>query len=355
MDQQTSGFGCLRGRGNLCYAARGDFLVSVTTFLSNETLWQTISDRVKAANHVDAAIAYFGQGGAKLLPLRSGHRLIVDMSPATVRAGATDPREIEKLIRRGVKAFTRRNLHAKIVVADNSVISGSANVSAHSQKVLDEAAILTTDQSAVRRAREFIDRLSIEPVRDEYLEMCKQIYKPPRFIGERVSGKNGQQRAKHAKLWLVNLVESSVPDTEIKRYEKGEAKAKKFIKDEARSTTDSFHWPFKPKMATELELGDWIIEMMTYKDKSIVVFPPGQLLFIDHYDRDRESGKERWVFHIEVPKRRETMTWKVFRKATKTFLGTSVLSLPRTKPIRDVQVADGMLGMWTASGRVSRR
>jgi hypothetical protein len=46
--------------------------VSVTTFLVNETLWQTISERVKAANHVDAAIAYFGQGGTKLLRLRSG-------------------------------------------------------------------------------------------------------------------------------------------------------------------------------------------------------------------------------------------------------------------------------------------
>jgi hypothetical protein len=74
--------------------------VSVTTFLTNETLWQTLAARIKAASHVDAAIAYFGQGGAKLLPLRTGDRLVVDMSPATVRAGGTDPREIEKLIQR---------------------------------------------------------------------------------------------------------------------------------------------------------------------------------------------------------------------------------------------------------------
>jgi hypothetical protein len=59
----------------------------MTTFLSNEALWQALTAKVKAAQHVDAAIAYFGQGGAKLLPLRSGHRLIVDMSPATVQAG----------------------------------------------------------------------------------------------------------------------------------------------------------------------------------------------------------------------------------------------------------------------------
>jgi phosphatidylserine/phosphatidylglycerophosphate/cardiolipin synthase-like enzyme len=165
--------------------------VSVTAFLSNDTLWQALTARIKAAGRVDAAIAYFGQGGAKILPLRSGHRLVVDMSPRTVRAGGTDPREVEKLIQRGVQAFTRRNLHAKIVVADKSVISGSANVSRQSQQTLDEAAILTTDPSAVRRAQEFIDRICTEPIRPEYLEKCKTIYRPPRFAGQRSDGKDG--------------------------------------------------------------------------------------------------------------------------------------------------------------------
>jgi hypothetical protein len=276
------------------------------------------------------------------------------MSPATVRAGGTDPREVEKLIRRGVKAFTRRNLHAKIVVADNSVISGSANVSRHSQRVLDEAAILTTERSAIRRAREFIDRICTEPVRPEYLKECKRIYNPPRFGTQRARGKGRQQRAKHAKLWIVNLREYSVPESETERYEEGEAKAEKLVRDESRFTTDSFHWSHKPKMASELELGDWIIEVIRYKDKSIVVYPPGQLLFIDHYLRDPASSKERWVFHLAVPKRGETMTWKQFRAATKSLLGSG-LSSPRTRPIRDVHVADGLLTLWTASGHVLRR
>jgi hypothetical protein len=329
--------------------------VSVTTFLSNETLWQTIAARVNAARHVDAAIAYFGQGGAKLLPLRTGDRLVVDMCPATVRAGGTDPREVEKLIRRGVQAFTRRNLHAKIVVADRSVISGSANVSRRSQQVLDEAAILTTDSSAVRRAREFIDRICTEPVRPEYLEKCKSIYRPPRMNGQRAVSKDRLQRATHAKLWLAPLREASIPESEVDRYERGEAKAEKLVKDQGHSTTTSFHWPYRPKMATELELGDWIIQIVSYKDKSVLVYPPGQLLFIDHYLRDPERGKERWVSHLEVPKRGETMTWKNFRRATKSILGSNAPLKLRTKPIRDIQEADGLLGLWTPSGLVSRR
>jgi hypothetical protein len=329
--------------------------VSVATFLCNETLWQTLTAHIKAANHVDAAIAYFGQGGANLIPLRAGDRLVVDMSPATVRAGGTDPREVEKLIQRGVQAFTRRNLHAKIVIADKSVISGSANASRHSQQVLDEAAILTTQPSAVRRAREFIDRICTEPVRPEYLAKCKSIYRPPRFNGRRMASKNGQRRATHAKLWLVNLMETSVPESEVEKYQQGEAKAEKLIKDQARSDTTSFHWPYKPKMANELELGDWLIQIVRYKDKSILVYPPGQLLLVDHYVRDPKLGKQRWVFHLEVPKRGETMTWKRFRQAMRSLFGSGAPLSPRTKPIREIQIADGLLGLWTASGRVSRR
>lgn len=328
--------------------------MSVTTLLSNKTLWHTIATRIRAASRVDAAIAYFGQNGAKLLPLRAGDRLVVDMSPATVRAGGTDPREVEKLIRRGVAVFTRRNLHAKILVADRSVICGSANVSRHSQEVLDEAALLTSDPSALRRAREFIGRISTEPVRREYLEKCKSIYRPALFNGKRAGDEDRQKRASHAKLWLVNLVEATVPESEIERYEQGEAKAKKLVKDRSRSTTTSFHWPREPKMAGELDLGDWIIQMVTYKDRSILVSPPAQLLFVDHYVRGPKKGKERWVFHLEIPRREERMNWKQFGRATKRFLGSGAPSKPRTKPIRDIEVADGLLGLWTAGGRVSR-
>ena len=329
--------------------------MSVATFLSNETLWQKLSVQVKAARHVDAAIAYFGQTGAKLLPLRNGDRLVVDMSPATVRAGGTDPREVEKLMRRGVQAFTRRNLHAKLIVAGNWVIAGSANVSQHSRQILDEAAILTNDSGAKRRAEEFMDRLCTEPIRPEYLEECKRLYKPPPHpTGRRANGTHRQQRAKHAKLWIVNLREYSIPEPERERYKQGKARAAKLVKDPARSKGEHFHWPYKPAMASELEFGDWIIQVLRHKDKSVVVYPPAQLLFVDHYVRDKDSGKERWVFHLEAPKRGETMTWSKFCRAAKSFLKLEKSASPRTRPIRDIEVADRLLGLWTAGGRVSR-
>ncbi len=114
--------------------------MSTTTFLTNKALWKLLPAKVKTARKVDAAVAYLGQGGADLLPLRRGHRLVVDMSRATVQAGTTDPREVEKLLLRGVRVFSRQRLHAKVVVADNSVFAGSANISKNSAK-LDEAAM----------------------------------------------------------------------------------------------------------------------------------------------------------------------------------------------------------------------
>ncbi|MCI0359564.1 MAG: hypothetical protein L0211_13900 [Planctomycetaceae bacterium] len=94
-----------------------------------------------------------------------------------------------------------------------------------------------------------------------------------------------------------------------------------------------------------------MIQIVTYKDNSVLVYAPGQLLVVDHYVRDSERGKERWVFHLEIPKRGETMPWKEFRRAAKSFPAPTK---PRTKPIRDIQLADEVLGLWTPGGRVSR-
>jgi len=207
----------------------------------------------------------------------------------------------------------------------------------------------------VRRAREFIDRLCTEPVRPEYLEECKLLYRPPRFAVPSPEQSGRPQRATHAKLWIVNLREATLPESEIERFELGEATAGKLVKDESRSRMDSFHWPYKPRMAGELELGDWIIQTMTYEDKSIAVYAPGQLLHIDNYVRNSDSGKERWVFHLEVPRSGETLTWAEFRRAAKPMLGSNGVKMPRTRPVRDVAIADGLLGLWTPGGRVSRR
>jgi len=307
---------------------------------------------VKKAKHVDAAIAYFGSNGARLLPLRRGHCLIVDMSVGTVKAGATNPHEIEKLLRKGVRVFTRRNLHAKFVVTETNLIVGSANVSGHSMTGLEEAGIMTADHAAIRRAREHARRLCTEPIREEYLRICKRLYQSPHFE-KKTRVVHRQKRAAQAKLWIVNLREFSVPKKEQERFERGEVKAKEMLANKSHSIWDAFHWSSRPKMASRLEVGDWFVQVLEHKDKKIAVYPPGQFLLLDDYARG--PRKRRYVFHLEIPKHGQTMSWARFRQKIGPQLGFLKGARPRTMPVNDVQVADSILSLWTSQGKLSRR
>jgi hypothetical protein len=330
--------------------------MSKISFLINEDIWDIIPKIIKASNHTDVVVAYLGTDGSKLLPLKKGDRLVVDMSIATVKAGATNPHEIEKLIKRGVEVFSRRNLHAKIVVSDKEVLTGSANISKNSRDVLDEAAILTNDSIALQRARDFINQICTEPVLPEYLKECINSYRPPRHnvVQVRTEGSR-QSRAKHAKLRIVSLIDYfRFPESELIDYETSENKAINLMKDKQLSIPSSFHWSHRPKMVDELEQGDWIIQCIKHKDKSISVCAPAQLILIDSYVRNKKTGKERYVFHLESPKSAEDMGWQQFRTKLNSILSTNKKN-PPTMAISDTKQADELLRLWTPKGRIARK
>jgi hypothetical protein len=328
--------------------------MSKISFLINEDIWNTIPKIIKASNHTDVVVAYLGTDGSKLLPLKKGDRLVVDMSINTVKSGATNPQEVKKFIQRGVQVFTRRNLHAKIVITDNEVLTGSANISKNSRDNLEEAAILTSDKISIQRARNFIDQICTEPVLPKYLKECIKSYKSPRVSGKQVGGKRILHRAKHAKLRIVSLIDyANFHESELEDYEKSENKAEKLIKDKNQSTLESFRWTGKPKFADELEEGDWFIQCVKHEDKSILVYPPAQLILIDHYIHGKNIGKERYVFHLESPKNRQKMAWKTFREKLNAVLSTEKKN-PPTIPVRDTSQADELLRLWTPKGRIAR-
>jgi len=330
--------------------------MSKISFLTNDDIWKTIPKIIKTSKHTDVAVAYLGNDGSKLLPLKKGDRLIVDMSPATVKAGATNPFEIEKFIKRGVRVFTRRNLHAKVILTDESVLVGSANVSKNSRDTLDEAAIFSTDALVIERSKDFLDQIGVEPIRPKYLNECKKVYRPPRIsTGNGSKSKKIPKRASHAKLRIVSLIDyANFPENEEEAYENSEKKAKKLIKHKEQSILESFRWSNKPKMADELEQGDWVIQCIEHKNKSISVHPPAQLIVIDQYIRDKKTGKERYIFHLESPKNGQKMDWKVFCKEMNTILSTEK-KRPPTMAIRGTTQADDLLRLWTPSGRIARK
>ena len=142
---------------------------STSRFITNNELWSEIHDYVAKVQHVSVAVAYFGEDGANLPPLKRGDNIVVDMSLGAIRQGVTNPRAVRTLMARGVRVFSRGSLHAKFIVAGRTLIASSANASHNSRSLLDEAGIITTDPTAVQRAVSFFEKLCTEPGGKKYL------------------------------------------------------------------------------------------------------------------------------------------------------------------------------------------
>ncbi len=124
-----------------------------TWFAGGSELWERITKRVNAAKcRVLAAIAYVGVDAPQLLPLEEGDILVCDAEPWRVRAGSTSADALETFFERGVRIYSHRGLHAKVVVLHQRAFVGSSNASKNSRDNLDEAILETTDTAAVRGA-----------------------------------------------------------------------------------------------------------------------------------------------------------------------------------------------------------
>jgi hypothetical protein len=313
---------------------------SINTFLSYPNLWEKILEISKSKKRIDAAIAYFGGGGAELLRLKRGDRLIVDINPNST---STDPFEIEKLIKRGVKVFYRKSLHAKIIITDNQVLVGSANISNNSKRYLDEAAIFSNDPIIVNRAQDFFEKIASvsKTVSLKYLKKCKEIYQnqKPNFNGRSKELLN--QKLPQQKLWIVRLDGFFDPDLESEEFKQSKDKAKLIAKNP--DCLNYFWFYKKPKMAQELEAKDQIIIIQRMENNKFLVYPPAKFIFYE--SREDYKGKERYLFHYEEQKNSKKMSWENFQKELNNILDKKVLK-PCTMPIREIQQADGLLRLW---------
>src|SRR5579885_3035337 len=237
-----------------------------TRFLFNQELWREIQKQVDAGRRVRAAIAYFGSDGAKLLPLKKGDSLVVDLTMGAVRQGVTNPSEIRTLVRRGVNVFSRGSLHAKLLLVDKTLIAGSANVSQNSKQTLDEAGLVTSDAAAVRRASGFFDKLCTEPVGREYLKRCIAEYRPPKFkpaVEHRQARVKPSRRIVEAKLWFVGgLVALNLRDEDLKSIERVERRFEKQLSRPEQTEVSWIRYSRSPAFLQKVRIGDWIVDCM---------------------------------------------------------------------------------------------
>jgi hypothetical protein len=171
----------------------------LTTSLFHQGVWSMLTQATKASSHrSDVAVAYFGQGASRLLPLRKGSRLVVNASEAAVRSGQTHPNDLIALQNKGVRVYSVGNLHAKVFLLGNTVYIGSANVSNRSADRLVEAVIRTTDKSALVAARQFVRALCLQELTPTVLRRLQVIYRPPLIPGEKSSNRKLRKESDEA-------------------------------------------------------------------------------------------------------------------------------------------------------------
>jgi hypothetical protein len=324
----------------------------MTMFLYNDALWDGLQ-RCSKEKNVCAAVAYVGTGGTDLLPLKRGDTLVVDLSLPTVKQGSTDPREIKRFVNRGVNVFARSCLHAKMIIANNTLIVGSANISNHSRTTLDEAGILTTDPAAVRQARAYFARLCTEPVRKEYLKECILAYQPPSFTARAATSKKATRRVVNAKLWLIGGIRDyELPAREEKRAAAIVEKAKDRLRNPAESYVAWIHYPRRPAFFSHIRKWDWTITCFTDQNKRKTIWAPAQVIEIREYPRG--NGKTRSVLLLEAAQNEESMPLSRFRQRIKHLVPALDRESPRTAPIPSDEAADRILRWWKPDGKLAK-
>jgi hypothetical protein len=264
-------------------------------------VWPRITKATRQSRQRCAvAVAYFGQGGASLLPLRDGSSLVVDASEAAVKSGQTCPQELKKLLGKGVRIFTVPNLHAKVFVLGKKAFVGSANVSKRSAEWLVEAMVETTEPKAVAAARGFVRDLCVQELGPKAIDRLARIYRPPRIAGAPgARNQKGKLRGTHElpRVFMTQLDVGEIPEGSESVYEAGMRVAAQRQKKRVKYQIDDF-WRHGDRV---FKSGDMVVQVLDEGGGRLMVHPPGTVLHTRKWRRGRKSAT---FVYLEVPTRR---------------------------------------------------
>lgn len=311
-----------------------------TTFLSRG-IWPQLTKAARGSRQRCAvAVAYFGKGASRLLPLSKGSRLVVDASERSVASGQTCPADLIKLVERGVTVYSVPNLHAKVFVLGRTAYIGSANVSSRSASQLVEAVIRTTDRNTVRAARQFVQRHRLHELTPMVLRRLAKLYHPPLVPGGKL-GKPRQamtfKRPSLPRLLLAQLHLEDWSERDQALHDAGMLVAKKRQEHPRSFELESFRQTGK----CPYQRGDVVIQVTDEGSSGILVTPPGNVRYV----RTRRGEKRLVSFvYLERPTRRRRPLNSLARA-----LGCTQKRLRRAGLIRDSSFAQDLLNTWAVT------
>src|ERR1044072_5576617 len=94
-------------------------------------VWTQVTRLLDKRENKIAAIAYVSKGTP--LSFGDGDVLVCDASDQAIKTGETDAAILKRFLIDGAELYSCPNLHAKILISGDSVVIGSANLSASSE------------------------------------------------------------------------------------------------------------------------------------------------------------------------------------------------------------------------------
>ena len=252
-----------------------------------EEPWPRITKAVrKNPKSCQIAVAYLGSEASRILPMRTGSRLVIDFSEEAIKSGKTNPKEVLKLLRKGVEVHSAEELHAKVFVIGRSAFVGSMNASSHSRNRLFEAALQTEDRRVVGSCRRFIRKLCGEIVTPEFARKMVKLY--PKDARRGNKRKSKIKVVGHSRLWAVPLITASWDNRDKEECKKGEPIAQKRLRDSEQYWVDKFQWERSrfPKM---LKRGDLLLQLIK-DDKKHFVCQAERFLHLRNYKKSNSRS-----------------------------------------------------------------
>jgi hypothetical protein len=286
----------------------------MTRFLFGDLLWKEIAKRAKNAHRTKAAIAYVTK--ASPLALKQGDVLVVDASDGAIASGQTSAAVLFSLRKKGVSLFSHDGLHAKVVIADSVLFSSSAYLSDSSFSKLFEAGIETDNPNSVSGAVGMVEKLMVtSPTIDlAFISRIRKIKVEKHFGGGKSKARRTERGHRDPATWLLGIHAIDYPENpeELRRIERGTAKAEEFISN-PKSSTSWIRYGRKSRVK-EARRGDSIVVIHRETDSA----NPERVYHHATVLRVQEEQNCTRLFYEDLPNaRRKSLAWPEFKKLAK--------------------------------------
>jgi hypothetical protein len=225
----------------------------------------------------------------------------VDASLKAVKSGQTNPAELMKLRKQGVRVFSMPNLHAKVFVFGQTTYVGSTNVSENSEDVYSEASIRSRQTSVVSSARQFVRSLAVNEMGPQKLEALIREYENRKKTGRLVKPLKNRIETR---FFIVRLTEGEEPSEDGQIIGEGVSKAKKLMTSD-NSHKEMYFW--NSSKENRYRPGDTVLPVFTnLQGRILSVEPPAEYLYSNF-------GSKKRYYYFEQPRHKE-LTAAEFKK-----------------------------------------